>query len=292
MTCKTQHTPLCQNSLESMTLWHRTCVGLIIDLMFSSCALAGFIIHPAGLCRVTHWHFSEKPVDFPGCKGKTASAGRISFCWETSDSVGWCWVFTEGFTDAFRPESIRQALIILYVLTCCGSKEEKGSCLLINRKIRVLWYNIIISCLWAVKGRWIERQRKCLFECHATDSTARNISRSWDSEPKADFLSYSSHSTNLSETRVSEWSVKSKCQSILSSTLGVLACKIPWGELNLNPPLSFSHPAATSSPKPGRKCHIEPPCLWQEFVGVGGVQHYLHKQTDTDIHTHTHTMPL
>lgn len=42
------------------------------------------------------------------------------------------------------------------------------------------------------------------FECHVPDSTARNIAGSEDSEPRADFLSYSSHSTNLSETRVSE----------------------------------------------------------------------------------------
>lgn len=47
------------------------------------------------------------------------------------------------------------------------------------------------------------------------------------------------HSTNLSETRVSERSVKSKRQSFLSCTLRVLACKCPRGQMNLSPPLSF-----------------------------------------------------
>lgn len=71
---------------------------------------------------------------------------------------------------------------------------------------------------------------------------------------------------------MSEWSVKSKCQSFLSSTLRVLACKSPQGEPNLSPPLSFSHPAAIPSPKPGRKCHIEPLCLCQG--GDGGMRRW------------------
>lgn len=121
-----------------------------------------------------------------------------------------------------------------------------------------------------------------LFECHELDSTARNISRSSDSEPWADFLSYSLHSTNLSETRVSEWSVKSKCQSFLSSTLQVLACKCPRGQMNLSPPLSFSYPAATLSPKPGRKCHIKPLCLWQR-----GKKSTIYTNKLTHRHTHT-----
>lgn len=125
-----------------------------------------------------------------------------------------------------------------------------------------------------------------------------------------------SHHTQLSVTRLCEWSVKSKRQSIVSSTLNSSRLQNSpregggreGGWLSTHhfldplspppkpppyslPPPTTPHPAATSSPKPGRKCHIEPLC--QEFegggvsVGWGGL--FTQSRWHADRQTHTNT---
>lgn len=99
-------------------------------------------------------------------------------------------------------------------------------------------------------------------ECHSPDTTARRIW--WDWEPRADIPSFSSCSTNLSDTTPSEWSVKSKCQSILSSTFGVLAFKFPWGELILT--ASFLSSSSHSTTTAREEVSHQTTRLWQGFV--------------------------
>lgn len=147
----------------------------------------------------------------------------------------------------------------------------------------------MISYFNEYETKFVEIQRNVPEEQSKTNSTSGNIQIM--GLYFRDLYSVNLHNANLLETVVSDWSVKSKCQSTLSSphSSTVLACKTPCRG-NKSQPSSFSHPAATSSPKLGKKCHIKPPCLWQSFV-EWGLALFTHAQTHTHSPVASHKYP-
>lgn len=187
--------------------------------------------------------------------------------------------WAECLHRALLMHSIHQALLLCPNLLWLKKMSQNRATFSTDRAIRFLLYHILIWCLWTVKDRCIEkrRDRKCFLWMSCTRQHCKEhlwVFRS-TAQSRRLFLQLAQHKSSRNK---GVWVI---CQELMSIyfVIHTQSSLLQNSQRGAESQPTTSHPAAISSPKPGRKCHIELP-----LTGRGGLKTLF---TQTNWHAHT-----